>query len=203
MRPLVACALALVVACTVADVRDASSVKRIADLRDAPPSTLATLDIERFSGRWYVVRSNFPFWTKHDRSDPSFVYTPIRDPQAEPGLVKLADRVEFRQRGRARAYIGVDLQDPTRVGHFQWRGDGALYGVVNHWYVVHVEPDFRWAIVYFSKSNFGSSAGLEVIARGTTLAPADERRAYRIIAADPFLRARGGGMFAPRHSTTR
>jgi hypothetical protein len=193
-------ALALA-SCTVANVRDASSVQRVADLRDVPPSAVATLDVERFSGRWYVVRSNFPFWTKHDRSDPSFVYTPIRDPHAQPGLVKLADKVEFRQRGRARLYVGVDLQDPTRAGHFQWRGDGGLYGVVNHWYVVHVEPDHRWAIVYFSRSNLGTSAGLEVIARQTTLAPEDERRAYAIIAADPFLRSRSAGMFRPRHRT--
>jgi hypothetical protein len=196
-----ACALALAVpGCTVRDARDARGVARIADLDDAPPSTLRELDVGRFSGRWYVVRSNFPFWTKKDRTDPSFLYLPIVDPQAQPGLVKLDDRVEFRQRGRARRYVGVDLQDPTRAGHFQWRGDGALYGLVNHWYVVHVAPDFDWAIVYFSESNFGSDAGLEVIARVPELQPEAEREAMAIIAADPFLAARSAGMYTPRHT---
>ena len=86
------------------------------------------------------------------------------------------------------------------MGHFQWRGDGALYGVVNQWYVVHVEPDDRWAIIYFSKSNFGTGAGIEVIAREPRISADDERLALAIIGADPFLRARSDGLFAPPHS---
>jgi len=195
--PLVA--LGLATGCTAARVHSAEGVPRFAELADAPPSTLASIDIERFRGRWYVVRSNFEFWTKRDRSDPSFVYEPIPD----AAVVKLDDRVDFRQRGRARKYDGVDLQDPTRAGHFQWRGDGALYGVVNQWYVVHVEPDDRWAIIYFSKSNFGTGAGVEVIARAPTLDAEDDARARAIIAADPFLRPRAQGMFAPRHGASR
>jgi hypothetical protein len=188
-------------ACTAARQRDANGVPRFAALDDAPPSTVAQLDLDRFAGRWYVVRSNFAFWTKRERSDPSFVYQPIHEGGDEPGLGKLADRVEFHQRGRARKYVGVDLQDPTRAGHFQWRGDGALYGLVDQWYVVHVEPDHRWAIVYFSRSNWGTDAGLEIIARTPTLDPADVARAEAIIAADPFLRARSAGMYSPRHTT--
>lgn len=191
-------AIALLGGCTAARVKTDASVKRFAELTDTPPSTLRVIDLDRFVGRWYVVRSNFAFWTEKDRSDPSFVYARIPDRR----VVKLDDRVDFRQRGRARRYDGVDLQDPTRPGHFQWRGDGALYGVVNQWYVVHVDPDYRWAIIYFSKSNFGTGAGVEIIARTDTIDPQDRAAAEAIIAADPFLRPRASGMFTPKRGAS-
>lgn len=187
--------LVVLAACSAANASSADRVPPFAELKDVPPSTVRELDLDRFVGRWYVVVSNFEFWTKRDRSDPSFRYERI----ADPNVVKLADRVDYRQRGKDKAFVGVDLQDPSRAGHFHWQGDGLLYGVKNQWFVAKVDDEYRWAVIYFSKSNFGTGAGLEIISRTPTLSPADRVEALAFITADPFLSGRAAGLFDPPH----
>jgi lipocalin len=186
-------------ACSAAKATSADRVPKFATLDDAPPSTVEALDLDRFVGRWYVVVSNFEFWARRERSDPSFHYERIPDPK----VVKLADRVDYRQRGRQKDFVGVDLQDPSRAGHFHWQGDGLLYGVKNQWFVVKVDEEYRWAVIYFSKSSFGTGAGVEIISRTPTLAPADRVEALAFITADPFLSKRANGLFDPPHGEAR
>lgn len=192
-----ALALALSCSCSAATATSPDRVTPFAELKDAPPSTLHSLDLDRFAGRWYVVVSNFDFWSRRARSDPSFSYTRLPG----SGVTKLADRVDYRQRGRPKTLVGVDLQDPSRAGHFHWQGDGWLYGVKNQWFVVAVDDEYRWAVIYFSKSTFGTSAGLEIIARRPHLSPAERIEALAIITADPFLRARAQMLFDPPHAS--
>jgi hypothetical protein len=188
---LLAAGVLALVGCSAASPAAQRTLKPASELRDVPPATLTQLASEEIEGQWYVKLSNYGFWERRSRTSPSFSYR-LRADSDE--LVMLDDHVAFEQRGRPRTFDGVDLQDPTLAGHFQWRGHGSLYGVVNHWYVVGLDPAGEWMVIYFPPSSLGTSAGLEVITRDedppkSTL---DTARAY--IDADADLRERATGL---------
>ena len=160
------------------------------DLKDVPPATLEILDAAAFAGTWYVVATNFAYWQTGDRTDVSFVYTPV--PHDEH--VALDDQVLFKARGKDRRFWGFDLQDPTRLGHFQWRGHGALRSITNQWYVVALDPGGAWAVIYFSKSNVGTGQGLEIITRERAPSDAVVAAAVAAIRADADLLERAADM---------
>ena len=129
-----------------ADAVDASSVTRAHALDEVPPSTVRRLDVPRIMGTWYVVATNYDFWA--GRANTTISYEPIDGPVGvDPSLVKLRDVVAYTDGFGGDAtpgtVVGVDLQDPSLAGHFQWRGDGLLHVIVSHWYVVAVDPDYR------------------------------------------------------------
>jgi hypothetical protein len=93
----------------------------------------------------------------------------------------------------------VDLQDPTLAGHFQWRGEGLLNLIVSHWYVVALDPDYRWLVTYFADSNVGTGAGMDIYAREPCLSVDDEAAAIRAIFSDGWLAERAGGLFRVAH----
>ncbi len=164
-------------------------------LEEVPPSTVRTLDIERFSGRWYVTLTNYDFW-KPPRANTTIHYE-IIDQQAW----KLRDIVSYtsRESREREQIIGVDLQDPTLAGHFQWRGDQLLHMIVSHWFVVALDPEYRWAVTYFGDSNVGTGSGIDVYVREPCNSRSHEAAALRAVFADPFLSRRAGGMFRIPH----
>ncbi|MEZ4443858.1 MAG: hypothetical protein R3B72_32595 [Polyangiaceae bacterium] len=208
MRPLALClAFALptgVWACTwtSADDRDASDVTRARALGDVPPSAARELAIEPLLGRWYVVLSSYDFW--RGRSDTTIDYAIIPGPAGTaPDLLKLRDEVGYRDEGEPDAIVGVDIQDPTLSGHFQWRGDGLLHLIVSHWYVVARDPKGAWLVTYFADSNLGTGAGLDVYARRPCLSPEREAEALAAIFDDPWLAPRARGIFRIPHAGAR
>ena len=164
-------------------------------LEEVPPSTVRELDIDRFSGRWYVTITNYDFW-KPPRANTSIHYE-IIDQQAW----KLRDIVSYTPgEGQQREQIiGVDLQDPTLAGHFQWRGDQLLHMIVSHWFVVALDPEYRWAVTYFGDSNVGTGAGIDVYVREPCDSHSHEAEALRAVFTDPFLSRRAGGLFRIPH----
>lgn len=157
-----------------------------------PPATLSVLDAADIEGLWYVVDSNYRYWSKKERNRPRFEYTRRPNPNGE--LVLFDDHVTFFQGDREKEFLGVDIQDPELPGHFQWRGDGALYGVVNQWFVVGIDKEAGWMVIYFPPSSLGTAPGLEIITREQH--PSDEvlAAARQHIAADADLSERAKGM---------
>lgn len=188
--------IALVLLSGCATIPRGAAVPAAATLADVPSATLSALDAETLAGTWYVVATNFAYWERAARTDVRFVYTP----QAHDGPVALGDVVLYRERGRERRFVGFDLQDPTRAGHFQWQGHGALRPVKNQWYVVHLDPEAGWGVIYFSGSNFGTGAGLEIITRSPTPGAEVVDAAVGVIRANPELAARGTEMLPVRHA---
>lgn len=188
--------VASVCACTPATAKDDSRVPRAATLSDVPPATVEHLDLEAAMGTWYVVLTNFEFWTRRDRTDVTFVY---QGDDLEHPLVLIDDTSKFLERGKPRQFHGYDFQDPTLAGHLMWQGEGALYGLKNQWFVVAVDPGGQWMIIYFPKSTIGTGVGLEVITRSPH--PTDEQIAAVLatIRADPDLVARAQGLFVMPH----
>ncbi|HHH28865.1 MAG TPA: hypothetical protein ENK57_11050 [Polyangiaceae bacterium] len=175
---------------------------RARDLPGVPPSAVERLDVSRIMGTWYVVATNYDFWA--GRANTTITYEPIDGPAgADPSLVKMSDVVAYTDgfgRGATPgAVVGVDLQDPTLAGHFQWRGDGLLHLIVSHWYVVALDPQYRWLVTYFADSNVGTGAGIDIYARQPCLPIEQEAAAIRAIFADGWLAERAGGLFRVAH----
>lgn len=177
--------LALVVlsGCWRATTADASYVTPASQLDHALP-IVEELDLERWEGEWYVIATTFGFWKKKGRTDAKFVYADLPHEDA----TKLWDITFYRQGGKGRRLMGVDTRDPTAPGHFLWHGVGSLAVARNHWYVLAVDDDYRWAVIGFPKSTIGTPAGLDIIAREPTLEPAAFEAAKAWIESQPSLR---------------
>jgi hypothetical protein len=197
---LVLMSVALAPGCswTSADAVDASEVAVAATLEDVPPSTLRTLDVPRMMGTWYVVLTNYDFW--QGERNTTIVYEPIEGPSGvRPDLVKLSDVVAYGPSGSESAVVGVDLQDPTLAGHFQWRGEGLLNLIVSQWFVVAVDPDYEWLVTYFADSNLGTGSGMDVYSRKPCLSLEQEAAAIRAIFSDAWTAKQGRGLFRVPH----
>jgi hypothetical protein len=160
-------------------------------MKDIPPATLKEVPPEALEGRWYVIHSSYRYWHKKDRHDVVFNYA-LR-PDCED-INMFDDRVDYKQGDRERVFEGVDLQDPELPGHFMWRGEGILYGVVNHWYLVGLDVDAGWMVVYFPPSSMGTAPGLEIVTRDEKPAEETIRAALEYIENDPDLKARSEGI---------
>jgi hypothetical protein len=110
----------------------------------------------KIEGTWYVVATNFPMWTKGDRTNPRFIYG------AERGG-RFDDTVEYEQGGRTKRILGVDtLEAPNK---FVWRGKGWLRFFTSRWEILSVSADEQLVALSFTKTLF-TPAGLDIISRG-------------------------------------
>ncbi|MBB5868479.1 hypothetical protein F4553_001858 [Allocatelliglobosispora scoriae] len=114
-------------------------------------------DEQRFAGTWFVVASTFPLWLKGKRHSPRFQYGVLA-----PG--RLSDRVMYRRDGREQVLDGVDTRLPGATPAFRWRGTGLLRLVKSDWQVTHRDPQYRWAVIGFTRSLL-TPAGVDIIAR--------------------------------------
>lgn len=164
-------------------------------MKDVPDAALEEFDAHLLEGTWYVTHSSFPYWKKKDRHDVRFNYFFRQDSM---DIVMFDDRAEYKQGDRQKVFRGVDLQDPTMPSHFTWRGDGGLYGIVNHWYVVGIDPDAGWMVVCFPPSSLGTAAAVEVVFRDVNPSPETTKAALDHIERDPDLRERAKGLMPVR-----
>lgn len=58
----------------------------------------------------------------------------------------------------------MDARLPGDEVAFRWRGRGMLSAITSNWRVFHLDPDYRWAVIAFSRSLF-TPAGLDIIGR--------------------------------------
>lgn len=179
-----------------ANTKTAKRVKPAAQMDNAPADAMTAIDLSRYEGRWFVVVTTFQFWNKKNRSDPTFVYTRLPDPR----VTKMWDATYFKQNGRNKRYLGVDIQDPTLAGHFLWQGVGWMGGIKNHWYALRVADDYSWALIYFPKSSLGTPEAVELISRTPTLPPDTVRDVLDWARERPRFRAlMEQGLITPRH----
>jgi len=152
------------------------------DLPEAAPN----IEVERLLGAWYIVVSNYGFWQR--RTHPRIEYTalaPDRD-----GRVRMLDSLRYRQsdllgRVQRKLLVGIDVAE--QPGRFLWRGEGMLKLVKSRWCVALVDPDYRWCVTWFARSNIGTAPGLDIYSRDPVL---DQRVLDQILArigAHPFL----------------
>lgn len=125
-----------------------------------------SLTLEDFQGKWFINLSNFPMWTKGNKTHPQFNYQLIQ----KNGQKLLLDKVAFEKKGKHKTILGTDKALNKQNTQFIWRGKGILKVLKSKWKVVHVDEEQQWMIIYFEKTLF-TPAGYDVISRQKTLSP--------------------------------
>jgi lipocalin len=150
---------------------------------------VGAFDAQRLEGGWHVLASNFPMWLEGKRTEPIFIYRL----QTSGDAATLDDTVAYTESGRRETIEGTDTQDPSTPAHFTWRGKGLLGAFSSDWVVAHESPDQRWMVLYFTKT-FATPEGVDVIAKMPVLSPEDRAAVDKVLAENPFLKGKAGGL---------
>ncbi len=148
-----------------------------------------SFDARHLEGGWHVLASNFPMWLEGRKLDPIFLYRLL----PTDGPAELDDTVAYTESGRRETILGTDTQDPASPAHFTWRGKGLLAAFASDWVVAHESPDGRWMILYFTKT-IATPEGVDVIARTPVLTPEERAAVDKVLAENPFLKGKSGGL---------
>jgi len=111
-----------------------------------PLTTTATVDLERYMGRWWVI-ANIPYFAEKGKVATADVYTLRPDGHIDNVYVyrKAFDKPEKRMSGVARVVPGTN--------DAQWR-IGFFGGLVKADYLVlEVASDYSWALIGHPKRN--------------------------------------------------
>ncbi len=85
------------------------------------------------AGTWFICFSNFPMWTKGDKTNPTFHYEIVQNKKNNPVL---SDEVRYLKKGKAKFIKGFDTQSSSDSTAFVWRGKGLLKPLSSNWKVV-------------------------------------------------------------------
>ena len=116
-------------------------------------------------GTWFICSTNFPMWTKGNKTNPAFNYTII---VKNDGSKILGDNVGYLKNGKSRSIKGFDHPDKKDSTAFIWRGKGLLGLLKSRWRVALLDPAHNWAVIYFSKTAF-TPEGVDIISRRQSL----------------------------------
>lgn len=152
------------------------------------PEPAPGIETSRFMGAWYILFSNATFWRQ--RTHPRVDYSELSID--DEGRTRFVDSLRYRQgdllgREQRKSVFGVDVVE--RAGQFSWRGKGTLFVVKGRWSVPLIEPDYRWAVAYFARSNVGSGPELGIYTRHPTISQATLDQILAAIHEHPFLAA--------------
>ncbi|MCX6953857.1 MAG: lipocalin family protein [Verrucomicrobia bacterium] len=145
------------------------------------PATVAHVDLERYSGRWYVI-SHVPYFLEKGKVATYDAYA--RRPDG-----KLTNDFTFRKGSfdaRENTWHGTaEVVDPTTNATWKVR---FIWPLSATYKVFALDPDYRWAVV-----GNGDASLLWVLARERQLDPAVYERALaevraKGIATDPLAR---------------
>lgn len=150
------------------------------------PEPASGIETPRLMGAWYILITNYGFW--RGRTHPRIEYDPL-EPDAD-GRTRFRDSLRYRQRDllgrpKQKVLVGVDVSE--RPGQFTWRGDGLLRVIKSRWCVPIVDPDYRWAVTWFARSNVGTAAGLDIYTRDPSIPQALLDDILAKMRAHPFL----------------
>jgi len=115
-------------------------------------------------GTWFVTYSNFPLWTKGNKTKPTFTYT-LLERKNSPVLF---DEVNYKKKGKVHTINGYDYPDKKDSTAFVWKGKGILSLLKSRWRVVLKDESGQWALIYFSKTLF-TPEGVDFISRQPSL----------------------------------
>jgi hypothetical protein len=152
---------------------------------DLPEPALA-IEPSRLMGAWYLLITNVAFWRERTHPQVEYVQLP---PEAD-GRVRFSDTLRYRQgdllgREQRRSMEGIDVAE--RAGQFAWRGKGAWWVIKTRWCVPVVDPNYRWAVAYFARSNVGTAPGLDIFTRDPSISQATLDAILSAIREHPFL----------------
>ena len=150
----------------------------------ALPGSAPDLDRSRLLGSWYVLVTNHGFWKA--RTHPRIEH----DALATGGSQRVRSSLRFRQidmlgREQQRVISGVEAIDEQGVR--TWRGEGVLRLVECRWSVPIVDPDHRWVVAWFDRTNLGMAAGLAIHTKDPWLPAATVDTIVAKVEAHPFL----------------
>lgn len=135
------------------------------------------------TGTWFIISSNFPMWLKGDKTHPTFTYTLVGQGEQQ----KLLDVVRYSKNGKIRKITGYDnLQDEEKMT-FVWRGKGWLFFAESNWQIRLVDPDKKWAVIWFSKTLF-TPEGVDIISRSNALTDAELAHIKSLMQQDEILK---------------
>jgi hypothetical protein len=115
-----------------------------------------TPNLNALEGKWFILYSNFPMWTKGKRDFPSLNYEILQT----TSKFNILDHVEFQSKGRHKVIRGFDHH--LGNGKFIWRGKGVLSLLRSNWQIVDFQQ--TWMLIHFKKTLFTPS-GYDLVAR--------------------------------------
>ena len=117
--------------------------------------------IQFLLGTWFICSTNFPMWTKGNKTGPTFNYSLYSKPTDNPVLF---DEVKYLKNGKQKSIRGYDYPDTQDLSRFTWRGKGLLWIARSKWQVALKDPEGQWAVIHFSKTLF-TPEGVDIICR--------------------------------------
>ena len=190
-RPVLPAAI-LALGLTFAAHAEAAAETMPAALSDGTPNTpVPALDLDRYVGRWHEVARLPMFFQRNCIGDTTATYTSLDDGSIEVRNACRTDDGMIESTGAARrGGDGGALEVRFAPGWLGW-----LPMVWADYWVVDLDPDYRWAVVGGPKQG-----AMWILARETTLDPAlferirqrAEARGYRLaeLVVDPAQRDR-------------
>ena len=148
------------------------------------PAPAAKLELERLLGAWYVLISNQGFWRA--RTHPRIEH----DRPAPGSRGELRSSMRFRQpdllgRVQRKVIYGGDVI--AEDGAYVWRGEGLLRVVECRWCVPLIDPEGRWVVAWFGRTNLGRGGGLGIHTRDPSIPQAMLDEILAQVRAHPFL----------------
>ena len=106
------------------------------------------------------------------------------------GSTRLRSSLRYRQvdllgREQRKVITGVDAIDEQGV--HTWRGEGVLRLVECRWSVPLVDPEHRWVVAWFDRTNLGMAGGLALHTKDPWLPASTIDAIMEQVRAHPFL----------------
>jgi hypothetical protein len=122
------------------------------------------IPLQQLEGRWFIVLSNFPMWTKGNKTNPTFNYSIT----SKGNDTVLLDEVKYFKNGKEKSIVGYDHPLDSGNTAFVWRGKGLLSLLKSRWEILHLDSSGKWMIIHFQKTLF-TPEGYDVVSRNETL----------------------------------
>jgi hypothetical protein len=118
------------------------------------------IPLHQLAGTWYIQLTNFPMWTKGNRTQPAFKYG-LGNKNGHPGLT---DEVSYQKNGRKKFIRGFNTSNHEKNTAFIWRGKGILSLLSSNWKILYFSEEEGWALIFFERTRF-TPEGFDVITR--------------------------------------
>ena len=158
-------------------------------------------DPNRALGLWHILATNLNMWK--DRLTPTITYS-IHD-RLPDGRVRLDDLVEYYTRRPFSGFVptsvkGIDTQNETKAGRFQWQGNGVLKLIRSDFGFIFVDDEtpsnepYQWVATMFGSTLF-TSCGIDLMTRTRQPPTHVLNRFVQLCREHPILKSKSANMF--------